>query len=143
MENYESALALTVDEMIWAKMEQAKLHRTMHEFFERYDFLIVPVSTIPPFPVEQFYPPTVDGVAQETYVRWAGLTNSLSVVDCPVVALPCGLDDTGLPFGLQIVGRRGDDYKVLAFARELEACFADKPDLRRPHPDIASLARRD
>ena len=132
IENYERGGELTVEQVAWAKAEQMRVHRVMDEFLRTYDLLIVPVATIPPWSVEHLFPPDVDGQVQETHVRWASLTNALSVMNCPVVALPCGRDATGMPFGVQLVARAGTDYRLLAVARALEGMFEADPRLKRP-----------
>ncbi|PWC40373.1 amidase family protein [Azospirillum sp. TSO22-1] len=137
--NYEEGLKVTVDDVIWAKTEQGALHRRVEAFFDRWDVLICPVASVPPFPVEQLYPESVDGEAQETYVRWAGLTNGLSVAGTPVVTLPCGRDGGGLPFGIQVVGRRGSDTRLLTVAAAIERLLAADPRTARPLPDLAAL----
>ena len=38
----------------------------------------------------------------------------------PAASVPCGFTDEGLPVGLQIIGRRGDDAGVLRVSRALE-----------------------
>lgn len=140
IENYERGAELTVEQVAWAKADQMRLHRVVDAFFQAYDVLIVPGATIPPWPVEHLFPPDLDGEVQETHVRWAGLTNALSVLNCPVVALPCGRDGTGMPFGLQLVGPTASDYRLLAIARALEeACDSDER-LRRPRPDLAGMS---
>jgi hypothetical protein len=52
-----------------------------------------------------------------------------------------GRDEAGLPFGIQIIGRRGGDAAVLAVAAALERSLADDPRTARPVPDIAALAK--
>ena len=42
----------------------------------------------------------------------------------PCVTVPAGTGPNGLPLGIQIVGRRGDDRAVLAWARWVEAAIA-------------------
>jgi amidase len=44
-----------------------------------------------------------------------------------------------MPFGLQIVGPRGGDAKVLAVAAALESALAGDSLTARPVPDIARL----
>ena len=58
----------------------------------------------------------------------------------PAISIPLGVDEAGLPFGLQIVGPRGGDAFVLGVAAALEAACADDTALRRPMPDLDRLA---
>ncbi|MDD9876361.1 MAG: amidase [Magnetovibrio sp.] len=134
--NYEQALELEVDDVVWAFAEHGDLHREMDRFFGAYDVLICPGATVSPFPKEDLYVAAVDGVEQPTYVAWAGLTNALSTTGNPVVCLPCGVDEEGMPFGFQIVGPRRGDAKVLRAAKALEAVFADIPEMARPVPAL-------
>ena len=57
----------------------------------------------------------------------------------PAVALPCGLDEHGTPFGIQIVGPAYDDRRLLSIAHALEGALAEDPVTVRPTPDIATL----
>jgi amidase len=45
---------------------------------------------------------------------------SITVLGGPAISVPCGFTDDGLPVGLQIVGRRGDDAGVLRLAHAFE-----------------------
>lgn len=135
--NYEQSLDLGVDDIADAFVKHGDLHREMDRFFGDYDVLICPGATVTPFPVEDHYPRQVDGVEQETYVAWAGLTNALSTCGNPVVALPCGVDEEGMPFGFQIVGPRRSDAFLLKVAKALEALFSADPEMARPVPKLA------
>ena len=42
---------------------------------------------------------------------------------CPVLSLPCGFTEAGLPVGIQIVGNPRQEGKLLAFAKSLEDHF--------------------
>jgi len=135
--NYEQALELTTEDIAWAFQEHGNLHREMDRFFGYYDVLICPGATVSPFPKEDHYVAVIDGEEQATYVAWAGLTNALSTTGNPVVCLPCGKDEEGMPFGFQIVGPRRSDAAMLRIAKALEAAFANAPDLSRPVPSLA------
>ena len=39
-----------------------------------------------------------------------------TVLHVPAINLPCGFGPQGLPLGVQIIGRRGDDARALAVA---------------------------
>jgi aspartyl-tRNA(Asn)/glutamyl-tRNA(Gln) amidotransferase subunit A len=45
----------------------------------------------------------------------------------PALTLPCGHGDNGLPIGVQIAGRRGDDWRVLSVAARLEDLLNTTP----------------
>jgi amidase len=53
----------------------------------------------------------------------------------PAISLPLGVTATGLPIGVQLVGRFGEDARVLALAAQLEAA---QPWIRRLPPVMAS-----
>ena len=137
--DYEKAKELSVLDIGWALAEQYTLHKTFVRFFTDIDVLICPGATIPPFPIDELYPTEIDGIPLGSHVEWANLTNTLSITGNPVVALPCGLDPTGTPFGLQIVGRRHDDRYTLGVAVALERLFQDNPLLARPVPSCTTF----
>src|SRR3546814_10382570 len=107
---------------------------------ERHDALVCPVASVQPFDKTELFPREIDGRPLPTYISWIAITYGLTLVGHPVLVLPCGVDDEGLPFGLQIVGRRGRDAELLALGFALEEAFADTPALSRPLPDLAALA---
>ncbi len=140
--NVEAALEMTPEDIGWAYAENTRLYRAFQRFFDDADLLICPATGVAPFPVEQLYPTHVDGKPLENYIHWVGITAGITLTGHPVVALPCGLDRTGTPFGLQIVGpRRHSERFVIAVAAALEQLFARDPALARPRPDIGRLAR--
>ena len=92
----------------------------MIAFLETYDVLICPSACVAPFPVETRWPREVDGVPQETYIDWLRIVSAITLTGCPVVALPCGLNDDGLPIGIQLVGRPGGEHALLSAAAAVE-----------------------
>jgi Asp-tRNA(Asn)/Glu-tRNA(Gln) amidotransferase A subunit family amidase len=139
--NYRAALGMSVKDMSAAHAEQMRLFQALERFFAEADILICPCSTVPPFPVEQSWPAEVDGEPMANYMHWGAMTTTLSVTGHPVVALPCGRDAQGTPFGLQIVAPMHRDRFVLGVARALEQAIERDPPLARPRPDLAALSR--
>ncbi len=50
-------------------------------------------------------------------------TAVLNVMELPVTQVPLGLNDDGLPLGVQVVGAHGNDHVTIAVAMELERAF--------------------
>lgn len=138
--NTEAGLKMTVEEIAWAEMEQTRLYRNFQTYFEDIDVLICPGAPMPPFPIDQRAPTEINGVKMEHYISASAITSWLTLTGHPVVALPCGYDATGAPFGIQIVGPRHGDRFVLGVAHALEELLSRNEQTRRPVPDIRALA---
>ena len=89
-------------------------------FLERFDLLLTPTVAVAPFPAEERPPREIDGEAVSA-LGWMPFTYPFNLTGQPAASVPVGVADTGLPVGLQIVGRRHADRTVLAAARAFEA----------------------
>src|SRR4051794_2143336 len=118
--NIERGLALGADDVDRAVERMYAVRASAARFFAHVDYLVQPVSQVPPFPVELEYPTTVAGELMTTYLDWMASCWTITVLGGPAVAVPCGFTQGGLPIGLQIVGRRGDDAGVLRLAHAFE-----------------------
>jgi amidase len=137
--NVEEGLRYTAEDVARAEVAQTELYRRWFAFFDRHDVLITPAITISPRPWTELFPHEINGRPTTSYFHWLALAYAVTLAGCPAVALPCGLDAAGMPFGLQIVGRPGQDAYVLAVAAALEALLAGDPRTARPVPDLARL----
>ncbi len=140
---YDSALQTSMADIARARRTQMRLYQAFADIFEDYDLVIAPGVSVSPFPWKHLNPQTIDGHPVENYMAWLALTASLTVVGHPVVALPCGLDEAGMPFGVQVIGRAFGEPVLLDAAMALEAAFAADPLLARPRPDISALTSAD
>lgn len=88
------------------------------------DVLVTPTLPCVPPPVGQ---PTltVEGRTRPAAALLTSLTGPFNLTGLPALALPCGLDADGFPISLQIVGRPGEDARVLAAGRWLEQLLAE------------------
>lgn len=135
-----AGLKLSALDVARASQHQTVLYRRWLRFFDDYDIILSPAVTISPRPWSELFPASIDGAPTRTYFHWLSLAYAVSLVGHPAVSLPVGLDRAGMPFGLQIVGRRGGDAQVLAVAAALERLLAGDPRTARPIPDIEALA---
>jgi Asp-tRNA(Asn)/Glu-tRNA(Gln) amidotransferase A subunit family amidase len=140
--NVEQGLAMSLEDVATAMKAQTTLYRHFLEFMTEYDVLICPAMAVPPFPHEQRYVEEINGQRLRTYFHWLALAYGLTLVAHPVACIPCGRDHTGMPFGVQVCGRRFCDGRTLAIAAALERYLQDIPDLARPVPDLDALAER-
>jgi len=115
--NTKAGLEAGVRDLGVAEAVRGKLWHRFRALFEVYDYLLTPTMAVRPFPVERNYPDTVAGKVMPTYVDWLRPTFVLSLTGLPVCSVPCGLDDGGMPVGLQIVGRPEGEEAVLALAQ--------------------------
>jgi amidase len=90
------------------------------EFFRHFDFLMLPVSQVAPFPAEVQWIREIDGHEMETYIDWMATCYAITVTGLPAISVPCGFTPEGLPIGLQIVGRQYRDMDVLQMAFAFE-----------------------
>jgi aspartyl-tRNA(Asn)/glutamyl-tRNA(Gln) amidotransferase subunit A len=95
--------------------------RAMAQFFENYRLLVTPTAAVLPFPhpVDGLNPASLEGSDAERFLGWV-LTYPFNLTGQPAISLPCGYSKSGLPVGLQIVGRNGADLDVLQAAAALE-----------------------
>ena len=89
------------------------------DLFESHDLLLSPTMAVPAFPVGE-HPKEIDG--QEAHRFWGFLpyTFPINMVGYPAASIPCGFSTEGLPIGLHIVGRPGDEATVLAASAAFE-----------------------
>ncbi|HSF17550.1 MAG TPA: amidase [Vicinamibacteria bacterium] len=128
--NIEKGLALTTSDLVRAERGRAALFHRMREFMESYEFLLLPVTQVLPFPIEEEWVREIEGVTMETYIDWMKSCYFISLTSLPALSVPAGFSEAGLPVGLQIVGRHRRELDVLRLARAFEE--ATRFNERRP-----------
>lgn len=128
--NIEEGRKLSGPQVGRAERLQGELYHRVRQFMETYEFLVLPVSQVPPFDVSERWVRAINGEPMSTYIDWMKSCYFISAVSNPAISVPCGFTPEGLPVGVQIVGRHHDDLGLLqlAFAFEQATQFG----LRRP-----------
>src|ERR687893_756586 len=118
--NIEEGARLGGPQVGRAERKRTELFHRVRSFMGSYEFLVSPVSQVPPFDVKQRYVTEIAGERMQTYVDWMKSCYYVSVTGLPAISVPCGFTREGLPVGIQIVGRYRDDFGVLQLAHEFE-----------------------
>jgi aspartyl-tRNA(Asn)/glutamyl-tRNA(Gln) amidotransferase subunit A len=107
-----------------------RVWQAMTALFSQVDILLCPTTCVTAFAQSEGPPAEIAGQSVNPLIGWF-LTYPMNMTGHPVISVPCGLCDEGLPVGLQITGRRLEDDLVLRLAAEFEAA--------QPWPRIAPL----
>ncbi|MGZ9810072.1 amidase [Pseudoroseicyclus sp. H15] len=109
----ERGLALSAMELQRASLKRSDWFRKAADLFGSYDMLALPTAQCFPFPAEWDWPKEIGGQTMDTYHRWMEVVVPASLIGLPVLTLPI----PGRCMGLQLIGPRGSDARLLAFAR--------------------------
>lgn len=100
-----------------ARRETQDVAVALGEFLARYDFLLTPTVPLAAFAAGHDVPP---GSGARTWAEWTPFTFPFNMSQQPALSVPVGRTVAGLPVGLQIVGPRLEDGRVLAVGAALE-----------------------
>ena len=138
-DNVDRGLACSLADVAEAHLQQSRIARAWLDLFEDIDVVICPAASSTPFTHDQWSVTEIDGTPMETYMRWLGITYLPTMALACAVAVPCGLDHAGMPFGIQVLSAPGNDRLVMEVARALETVLAGHDATRRPLPDLDRL----
>ncbi|MFE7568137.1 amidase [Streptomyces sp. NPDC057539] len=110
-----------------ARME---LGRRFGRFHESYDLLVTPTLPITAFEAGRETP---RGSGQRRWTGWTPFTYPFNLTQQPAASVPCGVDEDGLPIGVQLVAARHADALVLRAAHALYESGA-APGIPGPGP---------
>jgi len=130
--NIREGLALEGARIAAAQRRRSELFRRFAAFVGHYDAFALPAVAVEPFPVETEWVREIAGVPCETYIDWMRVCTRISVTAHPAISIPFAFADSGLPIGLQLVGRYREDERLLGVAAAIERvtdASARKPPL--------------
>ena len=114
------------------EVKRTALYKRFQKFMENYEFLILPVSQVLPFNVKSPYPMEINGVKMLTYLDWMRSAYYISILGNPALSVPCAFSKSGLPIGMQIVGRHNADLRVL----QMGFAFEQATNIGRRRPEL-------
>lgn len=126
-----AAATTSVAELGMAEQRCYQLWLRARSFFENYDLLLCPATQMAAFPLDQLFPASIAGKPVAGLIDSIRLTYSITLLGLPAISVPAGWTAAGLPVGLQIVGPRLGEARVLQAAAALESIApwaANRPD---------------
>jgi amidase len=127
----EQGLALSAQAVHDASTIRSRWFAHAAQLFDRFDALVLPSAQVWPFPAGWRWPQAINGHKMDTYHRWMEVVVPASLIGLPALSVPIGFGDQGLPMGMQIIGRSGDDAGVLAIGQAWHRA-TDWPGTRPP-----------
>ncbi len=98
--------------------------RDLAGFFGEYDLLLTPTLAEPPAKIGRFAPDNEDFVDYRLgptgLLPYSPFTAVFNATGQPAMSVPLHWNDDGLPIGLHLAGRFGEDELLMALAAELE-----------------------
>ncbi len=112
-------LTFSAADVFRAQGERLAYYDRVNAFFQRYDLLLTPSLSVAAFPAERLIPEHWEQHPWD-WLRWAGFSYPFNLTGQPAATCPCGFTPAGLPVGIQIVGGRFQDLRVLQASRAFE-----------------------
>ncbi|MBT5264868.1 MAG: amidase [Rhodospirillaceae bacterium] len=130
--NIDRARDITVEDVARVDIARGRIHMNMVAFMSEYDLLLSPATIVPPYPIEQRYVERLGDHEFSNYIEWCSIAYAITITGCPALSMPCGFTKSGLPVGLQVVGRQRGEADLLSKA----ALFEEVMDLTKLVPII-------
>ena len=128
---YDQGIKISDEEFV-QKIDGINRYRSVfNQLFEKYDFLAMPSAQVFPFDANISFPKKIGSHSLSTYHKWMETTIIASLFQLPTLSVPVGLNNSGLPMGMQIIGKKAHDLKVMSFGKKYESIFNHsnvKPD---------------
>jgi aspartyl-tRNA(Asn)/glutamyl-tRNA(Gln) amidotransferase subunit A len=115
----EHGLTYSMVDYVGLRGQKLAYWDTVRPLFERVDLLVTPALSVAAFPVGRLNP---EGWPQHAWdwIEWASFSYPFNFTGQPAATVPVGFTPSGLPVGLQIVGRRFADLAVLQASAAFE-----------------------
>jgi amidase len=128
--NIDKGGELTAREILQSELSRSQIYVRVANFFAEHDALILPAAQVAPFDTSVDWVREINGIEMPTYIDWMTICCAISTTGLPAISVPAGFTASGLPVGVQIVGKPRGDLELLKIAHSFEQ--ATKHHTRKP-----------
>ena len=114
---------ISTEDLNRSMIMRSELIKKINDLFSECDFLAMPSAHVFPFDKNTDYPKKISGKEMQTYHQWMEVTVLPSLLGLPTISIPVGFNENNLPMGIQIIGRKKEDLRVISFAKRYEQIF--------------------
>ena len=118
---YQNGERMTGGDYLMAIQDLQAISRSVGAFFENHDVWLTPTIAVPPSPLGYF---DWDDGKREEFLQHVGEYSGFSAIanatGQPAVSLPLHWSAAGLPIGMQVFGRFGDEETLFSLSGQLE-----------------------
>jgi ureidomalonase len=104
---------LTAAEIASAHEGRAQWFEAVATLLDDFDVIAAPSAQVFPFDARIRWPAEIEGRPMDTYHRWMETVAPWSLAGLPALNVPVGFNASGLPMGMQLIGRSHADLDVL------------------------------
>lgn len=128
--NIDKGSELSAREILQSELSRSQIYARVANFFAEHDALILPAAQVAPFDTSVDWVREINGIEMPTYIDWMTVCCAISTTGLPAISVPAGFTASGLPVGVQIVGKPRGDLELLKIAHSFEQ--ATKHHTRKP-----------
>lgn len=128
----------TVEDLIQNQRKRQSVFMEFAKAFERYDYIVAPtLACLPVHNQDDGFtqgPTSINGEEVDPLIGWC-MTYLTNFIGHPSASVPAGMSG-GLPVGMQIMGRRGADFDVMAASAAFEEALPWRSTYHRLDPRL-------
>lgn len=122
--NVERGANISAADLLQAEAERDRLYLNFLRFFEKYDVLATVSASLPPFLHTQGEILEINQTPLRNIIDYLTVTYTISLTGLPSISIPCGWTSSGLPIGMQLIGKPQGEAALLRVASQLQTQFA-------------------
>ncbi|TPJ71839.1 amidase [Mesorhizobium sp. B2-7-1] len=132
------SLAVTTRDYLSSLNVEGRIYAHFGPLMEEHDLFLCPTLAVPAVRAdfEMRDPLTINGKPIDSYLGWTMAWPFNMLSRCPVLALPSGFAGTGVPTGIQLVGRTYDDQAVFRAGFAYESAVGGWFTAPETRPDL-------